>query len=62
MAKISLKNPRFSVAVRRKIFIYIVLGIGVFISLIPFIWMISTSLKSLGEALGANFFPSELTF
>lgn len=62
MANKSTKNPRFSVSVRRKIFIYVVLGIGAFISLIPFIWMISTSLKSLGEALGSSFFPSELHF
>jgi len=56
------KTHIFSVNVRRKIFIYIVLGIGAFISLIPFVWMISTSLMSLGEALGSNFFPSELHF
>ena len=62
MANKSTKDPRFSVSVRRKIFIYIILGIGAFVSLIPFIWMISTSLKSLGEALGASFFPSELHF
>lgn len=62
MAKKIKKNQRFSVPVRRKIFIYVILGIGAFISLIPFIWMISTSLMSLGEALGATFFPSELRF
>ena len=41
---------------------YIVLIIGAIISLIPFVWMISTSFKSLGEALGSSFFPSELHF
>jgi ABC-type glycerol-3-phosphate transport system permease component len=56
------KSHIFSVNVRRKIFIYIILGIGAFISLIPFVWMISTSLMSLGEALGSTFFPSELHF
>lgn len=45
-----------------KILIYTVLIIGAFISLVPFVWMISTSLKSLGEALGASFFPSQLHF
>jgi ABC-type glycerol-3-phosphate transport system permease component len=30
--------------------------------MIPFVWMISTSLKSIGEALGSSFFPSELHF
>jgi len=62
MDKTKEKTHIFSVNVRRKIFIYIVLGIGAFISLIPFVWMISTSLMSLGEALGSNFFPSELHF
>jgi ABC-type glycerol-3-phosphate transport system permease component len=56
------KKRLFGVNVRRKIFVYIVLGIGAFISLIPFVWMISTSLMSLGEALGSTFFPSELHF
>jgi len=56
------KKRLFGVTVRRNIFVYIVLGIGAFISLIPFIWMISTSLMSLGEALGSTFFPSELHF
>ena len=41
---------------------YLVLFIGAFISLIPFIWMISTSLMTLGEALGTAFFPSSLNF
>jgi ABC-type glycerol-3-phosphate transport system permease component len=45
-----------------KILVYLFLAIGAFISLIPFVWMISTSLKSLGEALGASFFPSQLHF
>lgn len=62
MAKNTNKHSRFSLSTRRKIFIYIVLGIGAFISMIPFFWMISTSLMSLGEALGATFFPSELHF
>ena len=44
----------------RKLFIYIFLLIGAFISVVPFVWMISTSLKSLGEALTSRFFPSEL--
>ncbi len=56
------RRKRFSFTTRRKIFIYIFLLLGAFISLIPFIWMISTSLMSLGEALGTAFFPSELHF
>lgn len=46
----------------RNAFVYLLLGVGAFASLVPFIWMISTSLKSLGEALGSRFFPSELHF
>jgi len=42
--------------------VYVILIFGAFLSLIPFIWMISTSLMSLGEALGVAFFPSELHF
>ena len=62
MAEKKQKKSRFTVSTRRKIFVYIVLGLGAFISLIPFVWMISTSLMSLGEALGTEFFPSELHF
>ena len=62
MAEITTKSKRFSVSTRRKIFIYFVLFTGGFISLVPFFWMISTSLMSLGEALGTSFFPSELHF
>lgn len=62
MAKGQKKNQLFSFSVQRKIFTYLVLGIGAFLSLIPFIWMISTSVMSLGEALGTAFFPSEFHF
>ena len=56
------KSHLFSVSTRRKIVTYIILGAGAFISLVPFFWMISTSVMSLGEALGSTFFPSELHF
>jgi len=62
MAEKKHKKLSFTVSSRRKIFVYIVLGLGAVISLIPFVWMISTSLMSLGEALGTEFFPSELHF
>jgi len=62
MAEKKHKKLAFTVSKRRKTFIYIILGLGAFISLIPFVWMISTSLMSLGEALGTEFFPSELHF
>ena len=41
---------------------YLMLIIGAVLSLIPFVYMISTSLKTIGEALGTAFFPSELHF
>lgn len=56
------KTYRFSVSTRRKILTYFILFFGAFVSLIPFVWMISTSLMTLGEALGTAFFPSELNF
>lgn len=62
MANTRKKTYRFSVSTRKKILTYAILIIGAFISMIPFIWMISTSLMSLGEALGTAFFPSELHF
>lgn len=45
-----------------KILIYMLLIIGAVISIVPFVYMISTSLKTIGEALGSSFFPSELHF
>jgi ABC-type glycerol-3-phosphate transport system permease component len=39
---------------------YIVLILGALIAVIPFVWMISTSVMSLGEAQGVRFFPTEL--
>jgi len=62
MAKKAFTSSRFSVSTRRKIVVYAILLLGAFISLVPFVWMVSTSLKNLGEALGAAFFPSELNF
>jgi ABC-type glycerol-3-phosphate transport system permease component len=41
-----------------KILTYSLLIVGAFISLVPFAYMISTSLKTIGEALGTKFFPS----
>lgn len=56
------KFSRFSISTQRKILTYIILASGALLSLLPFFWMISTSLKSLGEALGTSFFPSTLHF
>jgi ABC-type glycerol-3-phosphate transport system permease component len=43
-----------------KVFTYIVLAIGAAISLVPFLWMLSTSVMSLGEALGGRWVPTEI--
>lgn len=40
-----------------KILTYLMLIIGAVVSLVPFVYMISTSLKTIGEALGTQFFP-----
>lgn len=45
-----------------KILSYAILIFGATISLFPFLWMISTSLMSLGEAMGSSMIPSELHF
>lgn len=41
---------------------YGVLLIGAAISLVPFLWMISTSLMTLGEAIGGRLIPNQLQF
>lgn len=40
-----------------KVLVYSLLIIGAFVSLVPFVYMLSTSLKTIGEALGTQFFP-----
>jgi ABC-type glycerol-3-phosphate transport system permease component len=56
------KSPqsRFIRGFARHGFTYFVLILGAFIAVIPFIWMISTSLMSLPDAIGVRFFPTEL--
>jgi ABC-type glycerol-3-phosphate transport system permease component len=46
--------------VARNGFTYLVLILGAFFAVIPFIWMISTSLMSLPEATGVRFFPTSI--
>jgi ABC-type glycerol-3-phosphate transport system permease component len=43
-----------------KVLTYLFLLFGAFLAVVPFIWMISTSVMSLGEAQGVRFFPSEI--
>ena len=49
-----------NVAVKRTILIYTILSIGAFVMLVPFLWMILTSFKSMGESthVPAIIFPS----
>ena len=46
----------------QKVFTYVILILGMLISITPFIWMISTSLMTLGEAQGIRWIPTELHF
>lgn len=48
--------------ITRRILTYAILAFGAIIALIPFLWMISTSFMSLGEAQGLTLIPSELRF
>ena len=41
---------------------YVVLIVGAIVSLLPFLWMISTSFMTLGEAQGLTLIPSKLQF
>jgi ABC-type glycerol-3-phosphate transport system permease component len=74
MAEVTVERPEMK-AVRQgvrkgalprnfgwKSFSYLVLLLGALISLGPFAWMISKSLMTLGEALGAKFIPTEMHF
>jgi ABC-type glycerol-3-phosphate transport system permease component len=62
MAEKLHREKHLKFTTQRNIFTYIILFFGAVISLIPFFWMISTSLMSLGEALGITFIPSEIHF
>jgi len=55
----ALRRPRVSLG---SIFRGAVLLVGAAISILPFLWMISTSLMSLGESIGGRIVPSELHF
>ncbi len=43
-----------------RLLMYLVLMLGAFLALFPFIWMILTSFKSYGEVASGRFFPREL--
>jgi len=54
------RNSYIFARVLQKIVIYIVLITWAFFAVVPFMWMLSTSVKSLGEAQGVRFFPKEI--
>lgn len=57
------KDGRKFLALRRAMrhsLTYLILIIGAFLAVIPFIWMLSTSVMTLPEATGIRFFPSEI--
>lgn len=54
------KSLTISYKIWQRVLIYMILIAGAIISLIPFVWMINTSVMTLGEALGTAFFPSEI--
>ena len=45
-----------------KILTYAFLIVGALVSIVPFAYMLSTSLKTIGEAMGSRFLPSEAHF
>ncbi len=63
MAKKMTQGSRVSILSgksARRFLSYAILTVGAVIALIPFLWMISTSFMSLGEAQGVTLIPSEL--
>ena len=54
-----LRLPKFN---GWRTFSYVVLLIGAAISLIPFLWMVSTSLMTLGESIAGKLIPGQLQF
>ena len=53
------KLPALRHAMRHSL-TYLILIFGALLAVIPFIWMLSTSVMSLPEATGIRFFPSEI--
>ena len=62
MANTTSSTPRqfVSSAKTRNVLSYVVLTVGAFISLVPFLWMIFKSIMSLGDSMGTAFIPTEL--
>ncbi|KPK93165.1 MAG: ABC transporter permease [Anaerolineae bacterium SM23_ 63] len=59
--KTETSRTRFLVAqIFQKAGIYFILIAWAFIAIVPFLWMLSTSVMTLGEAQGVRVFPSEI--
>jgi ABC-type glycerol-3-phosphate transport system permease component len=58
----AVRSSRFytTLQILQKVGIYLFLIIWALIAVTPFVWMISTSVMTLGEAQGVHFFPSEI--
>lgn len=57
----SVETPRKPINFVR-ILMYVILGFGVLVSVLPFFWMVSTSLMTHGEALSGAFVPQTPQF
>jgi ABC-type glycerol-3-phosphate transport system permease component len=65
MASRTVTNRSSPIITRKtlnRILTYVILILGAVISMLPFLWMISTSFMSLGEAQGLTLIPSKLQF
>jgi ABC-type glycerol-3-phosphate transport system permease component len=59
---VKVRSRQAGAGIFRRFMIYAVLLIGGAISVSPFLWMLSTSVMSLGEAQGVRVVPSEVHF
>lgn len=56
-----VERAGLSLSLRRRVWrslSYVILLTGAVISIVPFVWMVSTSLMTLGEAIGGQFIPA----
>jgi ABC-type glycerol-3-phosphate transport system permease component len=56
---INRSSPFITRKALNRILIYVILILGAMVSLLPFLWMISTSFMTLGEAQGLTLIPSK---
>jgi len=56
-AKDTRQTSRRVLSTQQKTLIYFVLALGAFVAVLPFIWMLSTSLMTLGETINRQWLP-----